>query len=130
VTSESNCAAPAEKALPVFAGVEDDLPAGDEQRAGLDEIAGRLGRSGASLDQPDVAAVDHDAAAVRRIRRRDRLVPRRPAVDPQLTERAVGVAEKEAAHDGFLDAVPPAPPVQVLGAGEVDDTCAHGAPRM
>jgi hypothetical protein len=53
-----------------------------------------------------------------------------PAVDPKLAERPVRVAEKEAAHDGFPDAVPPTPHVQMLGPKEVHDASARGSPRV
>jgi len=49
------------------------------------------------------------------------------SVDPELAERPIRVAQEEAGDDRFLDAVPPAPDVQPLGPGEVDDASARRA---
>jgi hypothetical protein len=57
-------------------------------------------------------------------------VRQRPAVDPELAERPVRVAEEEAADHGFLDAGPPAPDVQSLGPREVHDPGTRGAARV
>jgi hypothetical protein len=118
------------EALAVVLAVEDDPPAVDEQRSRLHEVAGRATRRGSSRHESDGAVVDDDAGAALSVRRGDGLVARRPAVDPELAERPVGVAQEEAADDGLLDPVPPAPHVQVLGAWEMDDANACRADRV
>jgi hypothetical protein len=56
-------------------------------------------------------------------------VPRRPAVDPELAERPIRIAQEEPRHGRFLDAVPTTPDVQALGLREVHDADARGSPR-
>jgi hypothetical protein len=118
------------EAFSVVVGLEGDRTLGHEQWSGLHEIAERPRRSRGPFHEAHVAIVDHDAAAASCVRFRDRFVALRPAVDPQLAERPVRVAEKEAADDGFFDAVPPTPHIEVLGSGEVQDTRARRSPRV
>jgi len=118
------------EALSVVVGVEDDRAVEDEQWSSLHEITGRLWRSRVPLHELNGPVVDQDAAATRGVRRRDRLVTHRPAVDPELAERPVRVAEKEAPDDGLLDGVLSTPYVEALRPREVDDTSARGSPRI
>ncbi len=107
------------EALAVLA-VDERAPAGHEQRAGLHEVAARLGREVLPRGDPDVAVEVH-AGALGAPSAHDRLVRDGRAVHPRLAQRPPGVAHEEAGHDRLGMAVRGTPVIEAARLAEMHD---------
>jgi hypothetical protein len=99
------------EALSILA-VDQRAPIPDKQRAGLKQVAGRLVGELVARGDPH-AVVDVHAAADGSPGRGDRLVLHERAVDADLAERPVGIAQEEAGDDGLRLVIGGAPLVEV-----------------
>ena len=103
-------------------------PVADEQRAGLQQVAGGPGRQVRAGRDPDLAVLDVDRGPRGLVRVGDGFGLDLAAVDPELAQRRAVWAEEEAADDRFPDAGEPAPAVERLRDGEVFDAQPRLAP--
>ena len=119
VMSESNCPAPAENPSRSSLGSKTTGAVADEQRPRVHQVSlRRVGRL-VAWSEADVPALDDHAGAAGSVRVKDLLVGHGAATDPEIAQRAIGIAKEEAADDRLVDLVPRAPDVEPLGAREV-----------
>jgi hypothetical protein len=92
-----------------------------QQRAGLQEVSGRLGGQRVALGERHVAAHDVQAGPDVGPGRVERARRPRDAARAQLAERRADGAHEEAAHDRLGDGVLAAPALERLRRGQADD---------
>ncbi len=118
------------EALDVPLPVEDNGAVSDEQRSRLYDVTGGVAGHLVERPQPDLVVDDRDARTPRSEGLGHGLVLHASAVDHQLAERPVRVAEEETADDRLVDAVRHAPDVEPLRLGKVHDAYPRGRARM
>ena len=106
------------EALGIERAVEAGLAVAHQQRAGLQEVAARLGRQLVALGDPHLAAGDAHAGAHVAPRPRERHAPALDAVGPQFTQRHAARAHEEPADQRLLHAASSAPRRQLLRLAE------------
>ena len=106
------------EALGIQRAVEAGLAVAHQQRAGLQEVAARLGRQLVALGDPHLAAGDAHAGAQVAPRPRERHAPALDAVGSHLTQRHAARAHEEAADQRLLHPTRSAPRRQLLRLAE------------
>ena len=96
----------------------------------MDEIPCRRRRRLVAAEDTHAVVARDDAGAARPVRLGDRLVGDGAAVEPEIAERPVRVAEEEAPDHRLVDLVGGAPDVEPLGHGEVRDPDTGRRPRV
>jgi hypothetical protein len=103
---------------------------GHEQRAGLDQVARRVGRQLGTPGEADRRPIHVHAGARRSPRLGDGLVRQSLAVGDDLAQRPVRVTQEKPRHDRLGLAVGDAPTIETRGLGEAHDAQGRALERM